>query len=322
MVGNYRPDIVVTSDAFVREPVDDVCKKIEDSSSKKIILTGGRSSGKSIILKEAKRRGLVSNNKHIDVRFDSIGMSLGIKLNNEKFLTHYYEVVFALDLLSYIKTYYGIIYHNNSFYTSMSQIVNKLAIDTDKMIRDHFYIDSKLGKILTFGEITHPILRQFRKDVNLDSLTISMDRFDWTNGGKAIVQEILSGYFDLFDKAVITVDDETIDENKLKKKEFEIIKPTFNKDEKVIKEIIRRRITSDKNEQEIFDKCPDEMYKLIINNTSGNIDNMILTFYELVSLMKWRDHDDIMDIANYVSEDYNRQTEEMKKMSPPRIFYL
>jgi len=322
MIGKYRPDKVVVSDAFVREPVDEICKKIEESPSKKVILTGGRQIGKTVVLNQEEKRGLITPNRNILMRFDSVGMGIGKDLYNDRFLSHYYEIIFALNLLSYIRKYYGIIYNSNIFYSTMSDGINKLALETDKYMRNYYYVESKMPKMYTSKELTEPIIRQFKKDANLNSLSLSLDRFEWTNNGKEIVQKILGRYFDMFDKAIITVDDETIDKEIQKKKEFDIIESSYNKDIDVVKEIIRRYSLSDKNMEELFKKAPNDLYKILIDETHGNLDNILLAFTNVSSLLSWDPNADIIDAALTSGKYYDNEFETQKKMSVPHKFYL
>ena len=322
MIGKYRPDKVVASDLFVREPVDEVCKEIEDSTSKKIILTGGREIGKTVILNQEERRGLISPDRNILMRFDSVGMGIGKDLYNDKFLSHYYEVVFALKLLSYIKKYYGIIYSNNMFYSRMEDELNKLADATDRYMRNYYYVETKLPRIYFPGEYSESILRQFKKDAKLNSISLSLDRFEWTNNNKKIVQEILSRYFDMFDKTIITLDDETIDKKDLKKKDYDIIESTYNKDETVIKEILRRYSVYDKAALELYQTAPSDLYKLLIDETHGNLDNIILAFNHTASTLSWNPNADILDTARTSAKYYDDNTDEIMKTREPRKFYL
>ena len=322
MIGKYRPDKVVVSDVFVREPVDEICKKIEESSSKKIILTGGREIGKTVILNHEERRGLITPHRNILMRFDSAGMGIGSDLYNDKFLSHYYEIIFSIHLLSYIKKYYGIIYSSDVFYSTMLDEINKLALSTDKYMRNYYYVESKIPRVLFSGELVEPILKKFREDAKIDSFSLSLDRFEWTNAGKEIVQKILSRYFDMFDKAVITVDDETIDKDILKKKEFDIIESSYNKDIDVVKEIVRRYSLSDNNMEELFKKAPNDLYQALIDGTHGNLDNILLAFTNVSSSLSWDPNTDIIDAALKSAKYYDKEFEEQKKMSAPKKFYL
>ena len=322
MIGKYRPDKVVVSDEFVREPVDEICKKIEDSTSKKIILTGGREIGKTIILNQEERRSLISPARNILLRFDSVGLGVGKDLYNDKFLTHYYEVMFSMYLLSYIRKYYGIIYNSNMFYSTMEDEINRLALSTDKYMRNYYYVETKVPRMLSSGELVDAILRRFRKDAKIDSFSLSLDRFEWTNAGKEIVQKILSRYFDIFDKTIITVDDDTIDKETLRKKEFDIIESTYNKDVDVIKEIIRRYSASEKNMDDLFKKAPDDLYQILIDGTNGNIDNMFLAFEQVASLLSWYPQTDILDDAKSSTKYYDDKSKELDKMRASKKFYL
>ena len=111
MISYIRPEKIIKTEQFVREPVDDINRKINNSTDKKFILTGSRGSGKSLILFNTLDRGLGTDNQTVLMRFDSIVnfASKPDEFFDERFFNHYYEMIFSWKLLTYIKKNYGLL---------------------------------------------------------------------------------------------------------------------------------------------------------------------------------------------------------------------
>ena len=78
----------IQTNEFVEKPVNEFCNKIKNNSSKKIILSGGRGTGKSLILYNNQNININSKEQCIFTRFDSVGQFPSTF--NELFLSHYY----------------------------------------------------------------------------------------------------------------------------------------------------------------------------------------------------------------------------------------
>lgn len=218
MIKHINPKELIKTDQFIREPVDDLSKEIIKSSSKKIILNGGRGTGKSVTLYNIKNMGLGTENQTIVTQFDSI--IVFSKNPNEifdrKFFDHYYEFEFSLNLLLYIKRNYSLIYKSN--FMNIKSLLDNIAKDTVVYINNVYYGEAELKRYLTSTEISAEIIEKFKKCYGMDTLNLAIDRFDWTNGSSAYVQQVLSKYFNLFDKTIIATDDLSLNEEDRKKK--------------------------------------------------------------------------------------------------------
>lgn len=70
MIRHIQPNKLINSEAFIREPVDEITNKIINSQAKKIVLDGNRSNGKTVILNSLENRGLGTNTQTILTRAD------------------------------------------------------------------------------------------------------------------------------------------------------------------------------------------------------------------------------------------------------------
>ncbi|MBQ9072012.1 MAG: hypothetical protein IJY25_02520 [Bacilli bacterium] len=321
---------VIMSDDFVREPVDSICKNINNTSSKKIILSGERGSGKSMVLCNNEILGLGTNNQCISISFDAVGMNVLTpnKYFNEKFMIHYYEVIMCYKILDYIKKYYGLTYER--YFKDYEILLNKYLTSIDNYIEKSVYEKIFLRKYLTTGELSAEIMGKFKSCLGLNTVTLAIDRFDWTNSKISKSQETLSKYFNIFDKVVITTDDERmLDESNrtlLKEKGYSFIDVNYGKDLEVVKEIIKRRIEKHNNNSHIafpIENMTNQIYQSLIDKTTGNITLMFRILDETNSLLRWNKYDfDISRDINMACDEKVKKEKEFKKIGKPSRLYL
>lgn len=319
-----NPKDLLSACEFVREPVDKLCKKIDSSNSKRIILEGGRGTGRTVFLQNAQNRKIGYENQLIYMRFDSVHMFHPRKdIFEEAFFEHYYELKFSLKIMHFIMDNYRFIYEN--YFKNIQMLLKDISKKTDYYINNIYYENITIDKYLKIGELSTVILEKLKKQLNIESISLAIDRFDWINGNSILAQETLIKYFGLFDKVIITTDDETLDKNKLKELGYTFTNIDYCKDVLVIKEIIRRRIDS-YNLNTIYYKFPkeiitDEMYQNLINKTNGNITLIINTINEIIDMYQWDRNRDWVHEIDIVSEAKLYHNKELKKiMTKPKLY--
>lgn len=322
---------------YVREPVDDICTEIKNSNSRRIILTGERSCGKSTVLYNLENRGLGTENQCIYTRFDSCGVT-GVhndELFNEEFFKHYYELVLAYNILNYIKENYALTYEENfKRYTLIlneisnqtSHYINKIPFDIDRS-------ESYLDRMLSQAEFTGPILDEFRDILGIESLSIAIDRFDWTNANSAVSQKVLREYFDMFEKTIITTDDiEVFDENRrleLELKDYSFMDICYSSDKDIVKEIIKRRIQFHNcNIKEGYKPFPadninDNMYQKLAQQTNGDLSLMFSIVGETIDIWQWDDGKcNLEKTMECMTDEGVRKTKLLKAATRKQKLYL
>lgn len=239
MLKYIKPHEIIKMEQFIREPADLLSKEIIENSSKKIILNGGRGIGKSVILHNIQDKGLGTENQIMLMQFDYITLFSNIPNENfdERFLNHYYELIFSWKLLSYISTNYILTYESD--FKDIEELLRNISKNTDDCINDMYYEKKELQRYLMPTEISAEILERFKKKFGINTLTLAIDRFDWINGSSAYVQQTIGKYFDLFNKTLITVDDLLLeDKNKqieLENKGYSFITVLYGKNVDVVK---------------------------------------------------------------------------------------
>ena len=334
-----NPDKIIKSDKFVREPVSEVTKKISNNPSKRIILNGGKGTGKSVILQNLEYRNLDYDSRAIYTKFDpTINFAKNPdEFYDSKFFDHYYEMKLCFKLLSYIKNNYSLLFESDfqDFYEQLSQISKRTVF----YINNRVFKEQKLDSYLEPFEISPKIIEKLKKVLGVDTLNLAIDRFDCTNGSSEYSQKALSNYFDLFDKTIITTDDEEIDEQELINKGYSFIKSDYGYDRNVIKEIIKKRIKSSNekiesinlnrridNQLKKFDASTidEKIYDILSRDCNGNISLSIDSVSDYIDLLSVN-HDKIENSdekLDSIIKNRKAKIMQLKKMdaNPPKLY--
>ena len=309
MIRDIKIDDLLNSEQLVREPVDKLANKIIESNSKKIILDGGRESGKSVVISDIERKQIGGREQTILTRFEP-GISFAKEPNimfDERYFKHYYELLLSRNLLNYIKSNYGYTYE--LYFKDIEEFLNKVSKERNEFVNKMYFGENRLKEYLIPQALTSEIINRIKKYLNIESLNIAVDRFDWTNGSSFYAQKVLSKYFDLFDKTIITSDDETID--KKRKKElvnngYSFVSVDYGKKITIIREIIKKRLkyynqfnTNYNINEELF---INEVYKNIVKKAKGNIGIALDALSDFTDVFIFKDKQ-----IDRVEEEFSKQ---------------
>lgn len=309
---------LIKSDELVREPVDDFSNKILNSNSKKIVLTGGRGIGKSVILYNIELKGLGTEKQTILVNFGSI-MTLPKEYDeifDEKFINHFYEVQFCSKILNYIKRNYSLTYE--TYFKYYEQLLKNINEKTCNYINNSIFEKVTLDSYIKPTQFSETILKNLKAYLGISSISLAIDRFDWINGSSSIPQKVLYKFFEMFDKVIITSDDETIKKDNLINSGYEVIDVNYGKNELVIKEIIRKRIKKYNENKKICyltfpdDNITNEIYHRLINKTNGNISCMLNCVSEVIT--DWQIENGNIDLNEQFDKESEQQLIKIKKI--------
>lgn len=331
---NIRPKEIIKMKQFIREPVDSITEEISENSSKRIILNGGRGTGKSVILNNMEDKGIGTENQTILMQFDSI-ISFSTTSPNEyfdeKFFEHYYEAAFSRRLLSYMKKNYALTYESN--FENIEVLLKNIVTDTINYINTIWLEETKLQRYLSTNEISAEIIEKFKRYIGVDKLNLAINHFDWINGASAYTQQIISKYFDLFDKTIITTDDVLLEnrnrQKELEKKGYSFITPVYGKKLNVVKQIIRERIRLYNKQLDNsvmpFDEnvMTNKIYKNLINKSNGNIQLMLDTLSNIIELLEL-EQTKVENLEDEFDNEANERLSYLKKLermdgTPPRL---
>ena len=331
MVRNLQVNKLLVSDLLIGEPIDEVNKNITDTNARRVVLASGRGSGKSVILGKRELDSLNTKNPAILTRFDAAGM-FGTKDNqffNKKVIEHYYEVVMAKKLLNYIKEYYPELYRRDC--ARIDSVVSEKILEVDRYINNAFYQNVGLSQTLFSGEIVSEIVSILRKGTKADSLTLMIDRFDWTHNSDPRVQNILKNYFDMFERVIVTSDDSSIKDdrrrNSLEDKGFKIVDFGYSSNPQVVKDIIKPRFLLDESKvgskKFSVDDISDEDFVSLVDRCDGNISTMLDVLRDTETLYHWSGGNFSMsDAIDTECTDKLRGVKQLRKMSKPQKLHL
>ena len=320
---------LIHDERFIREPADKYGRDLQENSSSRIILNSGRGTGKSVILNNMENKNIGTNEPVIYTHFDSIVNFSRVpnKRFNEIFFEHYYEINFSWKLLNHIKKYYGLTYEN--YFKDIELLLKKITEEFDKNVRRIYVDELVINNPLSTTQISAEIIDRLKKHLDISSVILAIDRFDWTNGRSNYTQQILSKYFDMFNKVIITSDDESLIDEKNRKsfeaKGYSFVSQNYGNDIAVIKSIIKRRVQAynsmNSDYQFNIDDVTDVIYENLINNSNGNISTMLTTLYEVINLSKWENGNvNLPYLFQKCLEEQNNHVKELKKISiPPKL---
>lgn len=316
-----RPSELIYDESFIREVVDDVCDEIKRAPQDKIVLTGGRGIGKSTILYNLENREISHKNPFIYTHFDSVVSFSRVPDNvfSDEFHRHYYEIIFSLKILNYLKRKYPFIY--DTYFKGADSIVRTSYQELRSFGR------RRHGRNLIYfntGILVKDILDKLREVLKLETVNLAIDRFDWTNGRSIYTEKLLSDYFPMFDKTVITSDDTTFFEREedIEAQGFKIIKPTYSQALDFMRFLINNNCDDDVIKA-ILGTISDEDLKYLITSCNGNIDAMLTIINELES--KWHFYNGSLEVSKELHGETEKELgriRQVNSVSVPPKFYL
>jgi len=333
-----QPNIFLKSSECFIEPIDKMSSYLINNDHKKIIVSGGRGVGKSLVLCNTNFKTQHTKHPIIVTSFDAVGLFPKCLEHpnafDDKFYSHYYEVIMSFELLRYLKEHLNInhlsekVKHQIILYESkleeydrkLSEYINNVYSESDPILVNY----------LSTGDITKELLQKTKDILKADTISIAIDRFDWTNGNKSISQETLSKYFDIFDKAIITADDESLldssNRNHLINKGYYFVDVSYGKNLGVVKEIVKKKVSkSSKNIGDLkfdYNKISNDIYGKLIDNSDGNIALMLHTAGFAYDTFQWECGDwDVNKCFEFALDTELEENKKIRKMvKSPRIY--
>lgn len=321
MIRNVSVNQLLFSDLLVRDPVDMVNELITDKTSRrKIVLAGSRGSGKTVVLCSRENEGIGTNRVALLTRFCDSNIFGRTRDFNKEFLEHYYEVAMVRKVLDHIKNYYPDLYIAK--FSETGNWIGEKELQLHGYMKDQLFGCGKLSRQFFSGEVLSEVLSKFRRATGADELTLMIDDFDWTEVRDPRVQRTLQNYFDMFEKVIITSDDQNTKKSgrikQLEGRGFDVVDFGYSHDLSTVREIVERRFSLDEGESlsnfPVWDITAQD-YEKVINATNGNI-NCVLDAAMLAE-KKFRQNPDTFDMQKEFAV-----CEKVKKHIPGAKFHL
>lgn len=336
-MNRYRkPEEFLKTNYCVIEPIDKAFNEIKTNDSKKIIVTGGRGVGKTLVLCNCNEKTKNTSSPIIFTRFDSIGLfSQGLEnIIEPGFYEHYYEIIMSFKLLNYIKEQCKLYDTESKEYKKLIVFEDKLKIYDQKLvnyIKNVCYDDRvSLQELLGTGELTEELLNKAKEYFRLKKISLAIDRFDWTNSNNKLSQEALSKYFDMFDKVIITSDDNSILEQtnreQLTGKGYSFVDLKYGQELSIVQNIIKGKIEQCnqdfRNLEFNYNNISEETYKKMIDKSNGNISLMLYSTSYAYDTYQWEagewSPDKCLDFALEAKIEENKKLTKM--MKTPKLY--
>jgi len=283
---------------IVSEPIKKIDEEIEKNNEKVVVLKGVRGSGRSTVLLSKAEENLKSNSFSIYHWFWSVPINVTPSEVGIDFIQHYYELYMARVLLDCVKEFnvfteqderidYEITKARASFYEDANKIMEGKKISTT---------------IAPLGYYTEDLVKEIKDLFKVDYLYFLGDHFDWMFGCRRHAQECISSYFPLFDKVVLTTDDENYSAS------YPTIEVNYGKDKEIIKAILKRYVLFE-NKKRASKKEPEhlpldrslgeEALDFIVRKANGDIEVILQSIDRIYS-----------NVGYYYEEEFNRLTNE------------
>ena len=314
---------LVNSEEFVREPVDKEINGILNSSSSRIILTGGKGIGKSTVLCGLEKRGLGCKEQTIYDNPEGV-ITLAkepTEMFNSKVFDYLSELRFTNNILFYIKRNFPIVF--KKYFEKDMESIHSLLDELFKQLNNAYFEDITIECKYGIKELSLDVLNRFRQIMEIDKLNIAIDRFDKMNGSSEYVQNTYAKYFDMFDKVILTSDDTSLDSERLFSKGYDLRHISYGNDKDVLREIIRRRKSLYEDNKTYKELFTTDLFLDKLTKFDGNIDLSLETLACVRDLFSWyngSDHsvESILDEAIEEKKEYSKKLERI--ISKPTLY--
>lgn len=268
-------EVVNNGICFIKEPVIDIVKQIGKAKSDKIILSGPKGSGKSIILKYLSKYANV-----VHLKIDDNYYNATIKTNELDALV---EIDMALSLLRYAKKFNKILFEE--YFGDDLDYLKDVYHEVTSQIK--LKNDVGIHKKITIGQYTKLLFEKINNMFEVEKMLLIIDNLDVTD---EYVQNVYEEYFSMFDCTVISSSDPEVYENyaikrSLYAKGYDFVWADYGNKASVIKNIINARIScynlrsTEANIPKLNEIVDYQTFKYITNKAEGNIDVVLSAIY-------------------------------------------
>jgi len=307
---------VENNEIIITNEFKNILCNIENDKHPVVILTGARQCGKTTILKEYEKLETIKNNIVLTIDFQKYYNGT---LNQKKRET-YVELILCKELLDKIK---------DTSYLWNSMEIQRILFEVERKIRILYdYISSepyndstqKLELISIKGNLLSRIIDVIKKG-GIDKIILQLDRFDWIGDSSKYYQQELLSYSNIFDKILVTSDDEDIYYYKdaLEKEGINIIKIDYSKKIDFVTKILKEKIKHFKYiSMNVYQLFKDDIYKYFINLCNGNIDIMLKIIYEINNVEEFLSHSQLIEL---IDSEFNKK-QSIYSLVKSKKFYI
>lgn len=278
--------VIGMPEILVKEPIEKEVKSIHSSKKSRIIYSGERGTGRSILLRKIEANGIGKKNQTIFIAPEQIGTGRAL---SEEILDHRTELLFARYMIWYVKHNYKDLYEK--YLTHELDLIQRELGFFDDYMNKSWYDDSIDIKCrCKTKDLSKYILGRIRDMLEVEKLNLAIDNFDGISGSDEYLQKVYARYFDLFDKVILVSKDPNLDKDRLTSEGYDIRKLEYGMDKNILGEIIKRRIEYHNRvcaNQYNLDFCTKPEFIEDLAKMGPNISNALSIISEIETLRKW-----------------------------------
>ena len=258
----------------------EIAEKLNNKDYEKIIVSGGKKSGKTESLKYYAKNYNDQFNSVLYLDYKDFNYKASL---SDKEYTVYCELVMVKKMLDSIKMYNPKLFSNFKFYNNyITRELNKFReyLLTRFCVRDDIYFEK--------GSLVKNMLNIFNIS-DIKNINLVIDHFDFVGESSQRFQKFMSEYADYFDKFIVTTNENMDSEKKdrLKDNGFYIINVQNGKNIDVVKKILNSYL-NELEQNGFYDvnyivrlhnlyklMRDDDFYTMLIEKCNGNIEVML-----------------------------------------------
>ena len=183
---------------LVKEYCNSIINEIDEN--KKIILSGTSKCGQSTILSEYQKTTDKNNNALIIPEFKKTSKMLTC-LNKEN-KNYYFELIMSDVICESIKN------NNINLYTDKYQKFHFFIKNNIEKLYENIVYEKELKEVYDSFELVEELIKQMKLDYN--KIILCVDHFDCIQENAEYNQRKIESYFFLFDKVILTTNDEQV----------------------------------------------------------------------------------------------------------------
>ncbi len=319
-----RTDVLTTvsTNNYYKKPVEEITSKISNSNRKRVIVSGVKGGGKSTVLYHHRNALLYTGHENIIGTFHDSIPFFGInELFSAQYYEYFYELEMSLMLLSQIKLFYSNIFNQEfaNLYEEIEERLKELKIYTRISNKEQ----KNLKEFLPFGSLTEPIIRKFKNEASLFTLSLEIDQFEYNS---LYHQLNLVNYSELFDQIILAVNSSCVTPD-LKNKGYEIINVDYGKNYEVLREILKQKIISynvsiAKSEETFpFNLVTDKLIESLAQISNGNISIVLDALYLVNETLSGSKNMNLETLITYLQREI-AHNEKIEEMYPTKKLHL
>lgn len=304
----------LNEELIIEEPLNKVNEQINKIDNKVVVLGGGRGIGKSMVLLNRTINNAKKDISTIYTQFDACDT---IDYLKPEYHEHYIELMMTRELLTYI----GRKNEETPVTFAIQKEKSKYMKDLVKYINEGYYTDELdiVGsgrKLLNIGDFSKELISKISKNEPIELL---IDRFDWSESSNKSFQKGMEKYFELFDRVVLTTDDENYSSN------YPLVTLDYSKDMHIVSAILSKIVMESKTKDKALwlDFLHNQTIQKLILRSNGNLKTLISTLNSLIGCVELDELNDLYVLNKFIDNiDKDNETQEkMKKMDahPPKF---